>query len=102
MDRETISCLSGAQSNLKKRGKVPRREKPDPQDRLVRRIRKVGIPDLLEFRSQLGQLRWIEPQFYACVDTADAIVSERKVKKWIGALVRCEALLGLCKFGVGS
>jgi hypothetical protein len=81
LGRETIVCSSEAQNSFEERVKIPRREKPDPQDRLVRRIRKVGIPDLLEFRSQFCQLRRFEAQFDARVDTADAMVSKRKAKK---------------------
>jgi hypothetical protein len=56
-------------------------ENPNPQERLVRRIAKVGIPDLLEFRTKLSQFRWLGTPFDARVDTADAMVNKSKTAK---------------------
>jgi hypothetical protein len=81
MARKPGSCALVAQTALANQSRDARRDNPDPQDRLVRRVGKVGIPHLLEFRTQLGQFRWLRAPFDPRVDTADIAVSERKVGK---------------------
>ena len=75
------SCVLVAQIALANQSRNIRRENPDPQDRFVRRVGKVGIPHLLEFRTQLGQFRWLGAPFDPRVNTTDATVSERKTRK---------------------
>lgn len=65
-----------------------RRYRTHPQYRFIRGVSEIGIPELLEFRSEFGQFGWLGSPLDPGAETAVSIVNEKEMssgRSWCSA-----------------